>query len=358
MNSYNTCHVRFDPIPSHENISMYRQILVIVMLLLLLNISKAQETKKTEPIKPASNEVEVHFLNSSTVRMHVLSEKLEIETLYGKLQVPLKDVRSIEFGSHFPDGVEAQIAQALKNLSNSDYREREKAGKALVELGPFSYAAVVHASHAKEVEIAKRAKDIALKLQANHPKKDLKIAAEDKVVTPSFTIVGRILTPSIKAKTEYFGEVELSLAKMRTLRTVGSVGPAVEVALDAAKYANQNQWLATNFNVDGRTIVSITAKGQVDLWPEQPGQYLAGPNGYRVAAGGGFGGKAGKGGVARTNGGLLIGKIGEDGDIFIIGERYEGTPLQTGVLYLQINPSPYSQQSSGSFDVRAARKND
>jgi hypothetical protein len=322
---------------------------------LLLTALPAQEkTQKDAPKK--SVDVDVHFLNGSTVRLQIQSEKLEIETPYGKLAVPMKDVRSIEFGSHLPEGHAAKIDAAVKKLGSGDFREREKAVAALVELGPFSYSAAVEATRAKEVEVATRAKEVVQKLTAKHAKKDLKLFVEDRVITPTFPIVGRILTPSIKAKAEYFGEVELSLADMRTLRSIGTVGVDVDVTVDAGKYAVRGQWLATNFQVDGRSAIVITAKGMIDLAPDDPGQVMSGPAGYRAGAGGGFGGGKAKGGVSKAAAGLLIGKIGENGDTFIIGERYEGTPSQEGKLYLQINPSPYSPQSAGAYDVKAALK--
>lgn len=319
----------------------------------------AGDKKPAQETKGKFGDVDVHFLNGSTVRMQIKSEKLEIETPYGKLAVPMKDVRSIEFGSHLPEGHAAKIDAAIKKLGSSDFREREKAVAALIELGPFSYAAVVEATRAKEAEIAMRAKEIVQKLQAKHPKKDLKIFVEDKVITPTFPIVGRILTPSIKAKADYFGDVELNLADMRSLRSIAVAGVDVDVAVDAGKYAQRGQWLATNFQVDGRSAIIITAKGLIDLAPDDPGQFMSGPSGYgrAVPGGGGFGGgKVAKGAAAKNAAGLLVGKIGENGDTFVIGERYEGTPTQDGKLYLQINPSPYSPQSSGAYDVKAAFK--
>jgi hypothetical protein len=332
---------------------MRRQLLVAIVLFgSLLAALPAQDTKKDAPKR--GTEVDIHFLNGSTVRLQIQSEKLEIETPYGKLAVPMKDVRAIEFGSHLPEGHAEKISVAVKKLGSGDFREREKAAATLVELGPFSYSAAVEATRAKEPEVATRAKEVVQKLLAKHPKKDLKIVVEDRVITPTFPIVGRILTPSIKAKADYFGEVDLSLADMRTLRAIAAAGGDVDVTLDAGKYALRGQWLATSFQVDGRSAIVITAKGQVDLSPDDPGQVMAGPNGYRAGpAGAGFGKK---GTVSKAAAGLLVGKIGENGDTFTIGERFEGTPAQEGKLYLQINPSPYSPQSAGAYDVKAALK--
>jgi hypothetical protein len=310
--------------------------------------STAQENKKDSP--KIDIDVDIHFVNGSNVRMRIQSEKVEMETIYGKLTIPATDIRSIEFGLHLPDGFAPKIEAAVKKLGSSDFREREKASAELLNLGPYSYAAALDASRSKESEISTRARNVVQKLQAKFPKSDLKISAEDKIVTPTLTLTGRILATSLKAKADYFGVVELSLADMRSLRSLGAKSAEVALSIDAAKYAAQGQWLATNFQVDGRSGIVITAKGQVDLWPEQNGSFVVGPNGVRANKAAGFGKKA------ATIGGLLQGKIGENGSAFNIGEHYEGTPAGSGTLYLTITPSTYSAVSTGSYEVRASRK--
>jgi len=311
----------------------------------------AQQPSKDAPKGELT--VDIHFMNGSTVRMKVQTEKLEIETIYGKLTIPARDIRTIEFGSHLPEGHAEKIDAAVKKLGHSDFREREKASAAMLELGPYSYAAALEASRMKESEISGRGKIIVQKLQAMFPKKDLKISGEDKVITPTLTIIGRILSPSLKGKADYFGAVELNLADMRTLRSLGAPSGDINVAIDAAKYATAGQWLATSFQTDGRSNVVITAKGQVDLWPEQMGNYTVGPNGVRITAAGFAVGKK-----AKSIGGLLQGKFGENGEVFAIGDRYEGTPPQSGTLYLNITPSQYSAVCTGTYEVRAGQKAD
>jgi hypothetical protein len=327
--------------------------------------------------KVIPGEVEIHFLNGSKMRLLVQSEEIEVATPYGKLSVPLREIRAIEFGLHMPEGFSTRIDLAVKKLSSADYRERESAGKTLVELGPFSYGAVLQATRDHDLETTRRAKEILKKLQAAHSKKDLKISSADKVITPTFTIVGRIATPSLKVQEEHFGAAVLSVAKMRTLRAVSGRLQEMELAVDASKYANAGQWLETDFQTDAKTALLITATGLVDLLPQQGGQQTVGPNGMigiraaRMKAGG-FGGGGGAGGgpgmpggggmpaggmmITRQHGGTLFGKIGASGDIFIIGDRYEGTPESEGKLYLHIGPSPYNCQASGSYNVRISPK--
>jgi hypothetical protein len=323
---------------------------------------KAGPTIKAPVDTGLPGEVEINFLNGSTVRMVLQSEKLEIATPYGQLAVPTKEIRAIEFGLHFPDGIEARIQQTVRSLNAADFHERDQAGKTLLELGPYSFPAVLEASRAGELEVAMRAKALVKQLQAKHQKKDLKTGAEDRVVTPTFTIVGRILTFKLKAKAELFGDVDLPVARMRTLRSFAHAGLDVEVIVDAARYGGQGQWLETDFQVDGRTTVQITAQGQVDVWPQQNGQFIVGPNGLQGRNAGMQAilvpGRKIRGAInAHTFGGALLGKVGEDGEVFAIGERYEGMPDQTGKLYLHIGPSPWNAQSTGTYEVKISRKN-
>ena len=39
----------------------------------------------------------------------------------------------------------------------------------------------------------------------------------------------------------------------------------------------------------------------------------------------------------------------------VVGERFEGTPEVGGKLYLHIGPSPWNQQSNGSYEVKIGR---
>lgn len=317
---------------------------------------------KNLPVQAVPGDCEVFFLNGSKVRMIVQSEKLDISTAYGKLSVPVKEIRAIEFGLHLGDGMEVKIEQAIKGLGSGDYRERDKSDKLLIELGPFSYPAVLEASRGKELEVANRAKEIVKKLQAKHPKKDLKTSVDDRVVTQHFTIVGRILTSTIKSKTEYFGEVELTLAKMRSLRAVGLASMETELAIDSSKYANAGQWLDTGFLADGRSRILVTATGMIDVWPQRGGQMMSGPQGFQATQNGQpgamGGGKIGAMINPQQHCGMLLGKWGEDGEMFMISSRYEGMPEHEGRLFLHIGPSQWNAVCAGSFDVRISVKMD
>jgi hypothetical protein len=225
----------------------------------------------------------------------------------------------------------------------------------------------LRAAKSSEPEVAKRAADVVSRIRAKVPAKELQLGEDDKIVTTKFTIVGRIVTSTIKAHTEYFGAAELSLPQLRHLRALAEAREA-EVTIDAAKYATGNEWLETNVSVDGDATLTISATGQVDLRPQAPGTMVCDPQGYNPRAGQfggggpGMGGplgkkKGGMGALARAYPGTLLGRIGENGDVFVIGEQLEAVPERSGKLYLHINPSQYDASSSGSYQVRISIKN-
>ncbi len=50
--------------------------------------------------------------------------------------------------------------------------------------------------------------------------------------------------------------------------------------------------------------------------------------------------------------GAFIGKVGENGNAFFIGERFDTLPSDEGRLYLMIVPSPWNNASAGNYRVR------
>jgi len=314
--------------------------------------------------KNESGEIEMTFFNGSVVRMTLMPGEIEVATEFGKLTVPVRKIRRIEFGLHLPEGADKKISAAIKHLASSQYKEREDALRELVALGAYAYPSLVKAARSGDPESIKRAQDAIAKIKVKVSPKDLLLDEDDKIVTQRFTVVGRILTPSIKAKSEYFGDVEHSLVKLRQLRFIGE-SRDTEVGVDAAKYALANQWLDTGITLESFHTLAVAASGEVELRPTLPGTYIAGPRGYTRNAPGGFaggpggpgGGKGKKGGMdgtGRAYPGALLGRIGATGETFLIGERFESALERDGILYLQIVPSPYENASSGSYQVKVS----
>jgi hypothetical protein len=291
--------------------------------------------------KKSPNQAEVRFLDGSLVRMVILQENIEVMTKYGKLTIPTRDIRRIEFGLHLPEGVGPQIQAAIRQMGSSIYKQREDAVKDLVDLGPLAFSSVQKAALSTDLEVAQRAAAVLKRISASVPAENLRTKMEDFIQTSEFPVIGKIVSPSIKAHSVHFGELTLKLSDLRTLHLRGGNDDA-EVVVDAAKHGSApDQWLDSGTTVDPNLRLSVRCEGQVDLWPQGPGQYMTTAKGYTTA---------GKGGVHMA--GTLLGRVGVNGKVFVIGDSYDGVPTQEGKLFLHIVPSPWNNASTGTYRVR------
>jgi hypothetical protein len=304
------------------------------------------------PPDATAKQVEVRFANGSTVLMYLLQDNIEIITEFGKLKIPPVDIRQIDFGLHLTDPVRAQIERALQQLGSTNYKEREIATKKLVDLGPLAYLALYQTTKSKDQEAAKRAQAAMKTVAEKVPARLLRLREEDRIRTTKFTVVGRIVTPSIKARAEYFGDLSLRPTQLLAIRWMEGTG-STEVVVDAAKYGSaHDQWMDTGIRLEAQVRMKITATGQVDIWPQQNGQYISGPAGLGQEAGVPVRFIAGR--PQQSRAGALIGRIGETGTPFVIGERFSQTNPAEGKLYLHITPGPWGGGSNGNYRVKIA----
>ena len=89
-------------------------------------------------------------------------------------------------------------------------------------------------------------------------------------------------------------------------------------------------------------LITSGASGQVDLWPQEPGGYLTTPKGFGNVRPPAF------------SAGSLVGKIGENGTPFLIGEKHDGKANASGKLYLHIIPSHWGNASTGAYEVKVS----
>lgn len=292
---------------------------------------------KNKPL-PNPNEVEVRLSDGSRVRMLVLQENLDVETKYGKLTIPSWDLRRIEFGIRPAPAVAKIIEEAVKRLGDKAFPEREKAVSDLVAVGAPAYLALHRAARSKDAEVAQRATQALKQIRQKVPESRLRLREDDLVQTSEFTIIGRVLNPTIKVKSAIFGENQLHITDLRGMRWLGQLAE-IELEVEAAKYAiNAVQWMDTGVELNLDEELVISASGQVDLMANNPGQFVSGPEGNpQIAQGPGT-----------HVPGTLLGRIGEAGPVFVIGQHFNGTVQNEGKLYVQISTSPWARGGSGA----------
>jgi hypothetical protein len=318
---------------------MQAGITVLTAAAALVAATALAQTEKSETRNaPRPNEVEVRLNDTSTIRMIIVQELVEVETAFGKLSVPTKHIRRIEFGLRLPDETARKIEAALKKFSSDSFDQREAATKELIGIGGPAYPALRDAADSPDAETSQRAKAAMRKIRESTPASQLPTTLTDRVETGLFTMVGRIITPTVKGRWQK-GDVEFTVAEMRSIRWL-SANTEVAVTIDATKYGTGSQWMDTGVLVENDVGLVITAAGQVNLNQDGGGEFVTGPQGNS---------NWGRRGPYPP--GALLGRIGDKGNVFQIGEKYEGSPNQEGKLFLQIAPSPWNQ-STGNYKVK------
>jgi hypothetical protein len=310
----------------------------LVVLLFFPAFAQPQAAKKKPP---NPNEVEIRLSDGSRVRMMILEKTIDIETKYGKLTAPSTDLRRIEFGIRPPPEVTMKIDDAIKHFNHEKFQERENAVKELVSIGAPAYLALNRAAKSKEPEVAQRANQALEQIRKKVPESKLRIREDDMVQTAEFTVIGRVVNSNIAVKSAIFGESKLNVTDLRGIRWMGQQAE-IELTIDATKYAVDGiQWLDTGIEVSADDELTLKASGQVDLMINGGGQYVTGPNGTN---------QWGRRGVHPP--GALLGRVGENGSVFIVGESYKGTSSHEGKLFLQISPTPWQGNPvGGSYKV-------
>lgn len=323
-------------------------------------------TPAADPTPPAATEpqFEARFQDGSVVMVTVSDSSVGITTRYGKLTVPLAEVKKIELGFRYPDGLEAKVKAAVEDLGASDYSLREDAQKRLIAYGEYAVPAVRAGAANGPPEAAERCRQILKKLGDKVSSEKMDPRETDVVVTDELTIRGKIETTAFKAKNKYFGEATVKLVDLKEFRPLGAKAGGA-FTLEAAKYAKQGWagWYDTGLEVSKDQPLEISVTGQIDQWSQEPGRYMSGPNGTGAqvpgpggAGGGGPGGmpqgRAGGGMGGMYQSGAVYGRIGTGGSVFKVGGNYKqaGAPA-TGKLYLIIAPSNWGNESAGEYKV-------
>jgi hypothetical protein len=296
----------------------------------------APKKKKVDPRK-----VEVVFADGSTVKMSLVQDDIEIISRYGRFKVPVEDIVRIEFGFRYPEGVEERVKAGIDGLGDANFRRREAASAELVELAEYAYPALQEAIKSTDSEVAKRAEEVAKKIEESTDQEKLTIPRNDVIVTRDFAFPGRIDATHFKARTSYFGEIQVALSEIRGLRSIGA-STQLAFTLDAAKYAalDTTVWRDTGIDVTKETIIEVEASGTIHIY--QGGGYATQPDGYM-----GFTPPQGQ-----PKPGALIAKIGTKGTIFTLGSKFKGKAPESGRLFVRIQQSPWMNESTGTFEVK------
>jgi hypothetical protein len=190
-------------------------------------------------------DVEVRYIDESTMKLKLLEERLELVTKYGVLQIPIADVRRVELASRVPPEVAEKVSAAIGRLGHPDFVIRERASAELKGYRERAYPALVRATKHADPEVGRRAEEAVRHLQLKVPANHLEPREFDIVHTEDSKFTGKLTTTSLRVLTFQFGEQHLRLADVRVIRSGAGVA-AEELAAAGPAPANlmayQNQF--------------------------------------------------------------------------------------------------------------------
>lgn len=330
---------------------------------------KKDEPKKAEPKKPEGPpEFDVTFSDAGNVKVYVMDVKVDVMTKYGKLSIPFTDIRRVELGFRYPDGIEAKLTALIEKLGAPLFQDREDAEDELMKLKDFALPLLKSAAKREDEELSRRALDLVKRISKTAPADRLNAKDFDLVETAELTIRGRVELTAMKVRSKQFGETTLQLAEVKQFRALLAGTSSGEVTLDAAKHAklNWSAWMDTGIDVNAELSLEIISTGTIDIWPQDAGKYMAGPQGNGSQAPnapqillqpqvnpnvpGGFN----PGFRGFVSSGSVVGRIGETGTPFLVGANFKRSKASaSGRLYLLIAPSNWNNDDcSGSYKVK------
>ena len=249
-------------------------------------LSLAQHSGKKDA--PRSNHAEVRLHDGSLVRMAILQDSIDVLTKYGKLTIPLR-----RYSTHRVRRASARRRRTTNSASDQAdgrrrFQEARHRRQAARGHGPDGVSALQKVAAATgDLEVVKAPASCSMQSTTPCRPSSSSSSTEDTIQTVEFTITGRIVSPAIKVRSDTFGEFDLKLCQLRSLHQRTQSGD-VEMMVDSSQFgATTDQWFDTGVVVDSNLRLTIRADGQVDLWPQGPGQYITTPKGYSTAGKGG-----------------------------------------------------------------------
>jgi hypothetical protein len=265
----------------------------VVFLSPVHRAAAAPDPVPTEPARTApALEAEIKCIDESSLKIKLLDDKLELVTKYGFLQIAVADIRRIEFAHRCPPEVVEKIAVAISRLGHPDFQTRERSTAELKTYRERAYPFLLKTLKHDDPEVSRRADEAAKFIQARVPAVQLEMKDTDVVYTEDSKFSGKLTAQTLRVNTLQFGEQQLKLADIRSLRSgSGSAaedlyasGPAPtnlmtyqqqfgkELAFTVAGFVSSNGQQASLWGTDLYSLDSNFAAAVVHAGLAKPGE--------------------------------------------------------------------------------------
>lgn len=287
---------------------------------------------------------------------------ITLVTDYGKLDIPLKNISSIDVGIT-PDKVNSEkIINMIKQLSNSAEEMRQNAYEALGKMDINAIPVItdyIYSTKYEPSEYSDYTAHMALtELQDIYDVNDGDSFNDLIVMDYGYSMGGVYNFKNIELETEY-GTLSIPKEKIKQIEVLyvpSGERDETKYVLQASKHISGNTsggWLKTGIILKKGQKIDITASGEIVLASLSNAKYK--PDGsvknpvsendtYEED-------NYENGSTNYPTYGNVVYKIGENGTVMKAGARFSGIAKNNGMLYLSIYETVYSPGNSGSYTV-------
>lgn len=166
---------------------------------------------------PNGPEVDVKFIDGSTMKVKLLDDAVELATKHGSLKIATADIKRIDFATRIPPTDAEKIRIAVLALGSPEHKARLQAAADLKAHGARAYPAILKAAQHEDPEVAQRAEDLIEFLKARYSEAQLEVRDKDVVHTDDSRIAGTLAASNFRIGTFQFGELKMKLADARSI---------------------------------------------------------------------------------------------------------------------------------------------
>ncbi|HEY0029968.1 MAG TPA: hypothetical protein VGC65_04365 [Bacteroidia bacterium] len=292
---------------------------------------------------------------------------VSLSTAYGKLDIPIKNVTSLDLGVSVDKATSEKVISLVKQLSNSNEQLRKNAYEELVKMDIKAVPAIADFIYSSKYEASTYTDytaDAALsELQGKYNAESI---SDKDVVSIDFeySMGGTYDFVKIDLKTEY-GTLSIPKEKIKhidVMYTGDSGSGEMTFKLLGTKHISSNTnggWLKTGIMLKQGQKLSITATGEVTFASLSGSKYkpdgtIAGTTSPPLSDG--YEGDYNAGTTYPAYGNVVY-KIGESSTQALkAGAKFNGVAPSAGMLYISIYETVYNASNSGSYTVKISLK--
>lgn len=284
-----------------------------------------------------------------------------LETDYGKLDIPIKNVSSIVLGIHPDNSLKSTIIKLSKQLESTLEEDRKKAYDQLVNLkiGAIPVIEEVQYSETDEtlIHFDYSLTTVLAELKAIHNVGNTYSTKDLITIDYEYSMGGRYDFSTVSLKTEY-GDLTIPREKIEKIDIlfIDASADNKTFKLMASTHISSNQnggWLKTGIVVKPGQNISINASGEAVLASLSNNAYK--PDGSVKNSGSDSFSSGGSTSTTPSYGNVVF-KIGDAGTITKAGAKYNGKATAAGMLYLSIYETVYNASNSGFYITNVAVK--